>query len=144
MRNRALALLVAAFLPLFGTLPAWAVPTTLTVQQAPSVYSTISAGAATVTMVAGDVSNGNDFVSSGDEEIILNNTGVSAYTVTVTSVADSLGRTKDIATYSIAAGAIARFGPFPPHGWKDANGKIKFTVSNALVYVGVVRLPSNR
>lgn len=144
MRNRALALLVAAFLPLFGTLPAWAVPTTLTVQQAPSVYSTISAGAATATMVAGDAVNGNDFVSSGDEQIILNNTGASPYTVTITSVADSLGRTKDITTYSIAVDGIAVFGPFPAHGWKNSSNKITFTVSNAAVYVGVMRLPSNR
>lgn len=140
--NQVMALFLAV---LFSVAPALAVPTTLTVQQGPSVYSTISAGGATVTLTAGDVSNGNDFVSSGDEIVIVQNTHATlAYTVTFTSVADVLGRTKDITTYSLAAGEIACFGPFPAHGWRQSGNKIKLTVSNAAIKIGLVRLPSNR
>lgn len=142
MKLKALALFVAS---LISFAPAWAVPTTLTVQQSPSVYSTIAADGADVTMTAGDASNGNDFVSSGDEIVIVQNTHATlAYTVTFTSVADSLNRTGDITAYSLAAGDIAVFGPFPAHGWRYTGNKIRVTVSNASVKIGLKRLPTNR
>lgn len=142
MKLKALALFVAS---LISFAPAWAVPTTLTVQQSPSVYSTIAADGADVTMTAGDASNGNDFVSSGDEIVIVQNTHATlAYTVTFTSVADSLNRTGDITAYSLAAGEIACFGPFPAHGWRYTGNKIRVTVSNASIKLGLVRIPTNR
>lgn len=136
MKSRLLAAL-AAFL--FSVTPALAARTDLTVQTSLDPNGAIGVGAATLTETAADVSNGNQFVMSGDEQIIAHNSGASAYTVTLSSAPDFLGRTKDITTYSIAAGAIAYFGPFKTHGWKQSTGKFFLDASNAAIKYAIVR-----
>lgn len=111
--------------------------TTMTTTTAPG--STNYAGQA-LTMTAADISNYNEFVASGKDLIVAHNTGASSYTITVTSVADPYGRTKDISAVSIAAGVYMIFGPLDLTGWVQSDGKIYLQASNAAVKFGVVRL----
>lgn len=119
--------------------------TTLTKTTALGAYSAsyATANAADLTMTAADVSNKNQFVCSSSDLVVAHNGGGSAYTVTITSVADPhYARTGDIATYSIGAGEYAVFGPFQRPGWVQTDGYIYLEASNAAVLFGVVALPA--
>ena len=61
-------------------------------------------------------------IVSGKTLILAHNTDSGAHTVTFTSVVDGQNRSGDITAYSIAAGAIALFGPFVtvPTGWAQS------------------------
>ena len=111
---------------------------TLTKTNAPGGYS--GSGTA-VTMTAADATNKEEFVSTGRELVIAQNTGVGARTVTINSVDDSFGRAEDITAESIAAGAIRVYGPFPTAGWQQSGGKINLEASHAEVKWGIIVLP---
>ena len=100
----------------------------------------VSAGGLDVTMAAADVANKNQFLPSGKDLLIAQNSGASAYTITVTSAADRQGRTGDVTTYSIAAGGIAAF-VVGSDGWVQTDGYVYCEASNASVKLGVVSLP---
>jgi hypothetical protein len=100
-----------------------------------------TAGVADLTMTAADISNLNQFVTNGNDLVIAHNTGASAYTITITSMPDPFGRTKDIAAYQLDAGDYAIFGPFALTGWVQTDGKIYLQTNNAAVKLGVVQLP---
>jgi len=102
----------------------------------------IAALGADFVFTAADASNGNSFVSTGRELLLVQNSGGSAYTVTVSSVADTIQRTGDITTYSVGAGLFSMFGPFLQPGWKQSDGTVLVTASNAAIKFAVVRLPS--
>ena len=98
------------------------------------------AQSATLTnLTAADVANKNMFVAGSSDLIVAINTGGSPYTVSVTSVADAFGRTKDIATYSLAAAEIALIQIAPP-GWKQSDGNIYLEASNVAVKFAIVPL----
>jgi hypothetical protein len=111
--------------------------TALTKSSAGGGYAT--AGVA-VTMTAADVANGNKFTASGSDLIIIENTGASTYTFTVTSVADAFGRTGHITTENITAGQTKMIGPLPTAGWQQTDGTILCSASNAAVKFGVISL----
>lgn len=116
--------------------------TTLTpqVMKGPYVATPVAADSLDVTMTAADVANGNDFVASGRDILVAQNThATTAYTITITSQADERGRKGDITTYSLAAGDIAVFDFSQINGWADANGKINIAASNASVKFAVLR-----
>jgi hypothetical protein len=94
-----------------------------------------------LTWTAADASNGNEVVCTGREIILVRNDDASAHDVTVTSVEDSYGRTKD-QTANVAASEYHIFGPFPRDGW-ETGGVLSFSTDNASVYFAVLRLPSS-
>ena len=102
----------------------------------------ITATGADFVFTAADSVNGNSFVSTGRELLLVHNTGGSAYTVTVSSVADGLARTGDITAYSVGAGLFSMLGPFLQPGWQQSDGTVHVTASNAAVTLAVIRLPS--
>lgn len=120
--------------------------TELTVQSINSPFASISAGGADFTFAAGDVANGNSFECTGNELIIVQNTGASPYTFTITSVADEKNRTGDVSAYSLAAGDFAVFGAGLSNGrgWKQSNGLVYLAVENASVEIAILRLPAIR
>jgi hypothetical protein len=77
-------------------------------------------------------------------EVLLarnSNAGSTAYTVTISSAADAMGRTKDITTESIAAGTTRVFGPFRnKDGWVQSGGYLNIAASNAEVLFAVLQL----
>lgn len=131
---------LAGLLSLFA-LPGYATPTDITPKTPPALTSAITATSADFTWTAADTSNGNSVTLTGNELLLVNNTGGSAYTVTVSSVADDLGRTGDISAYSVGAGLYSVLGPFPLRGWRQsATGKLNFSASNAAVKFAVVKV----
>ncbi len=112
--------------------------TLITPYVAPGQYP---AAGLVVVYTAADVANGNYFPSTGRELLIAFNSGVSAYTVTVTSTPDTFGRTATITAESLAAGAYHIYGPLAKTGWADSSGHINIAASNALVLFAVIQIP---
>lgn len=114
-------------------------PTTaITVQDMPSAYS--QTGTA-VTMTAADVANGNHFVLTGTTIVTAQNTGGSAYTVTIDSQPDlKYGRSGSVAAQSLAASEIRQF-RIVADGWADAStGYVTLSASNAAVKFGLMKI----
>jgi len=54
---------------------------------------------------------------------------------------DQQGRTGDITTYSLAAGAIVALGPFQTEGWRQSDGNLYAVASHIDVKFSVLYLP---
>jgi hypothetical protein len=92
-----------------------------------------------LTMTAADVSNFNQFTSTMNEIIIIENTAASPGTWTLTSVADPYGRTGDITTEAIAANSVRMF--YVRHtGWIQAGSLVYLAGSATTIKFGVIRL----
>jgi hypothetical protein len=132
--------LVAALLMFAST--AFATPTGLTTQVLlinGSANAPITAGSLAITFAACDAVNGNSFTSTGREVLVIFNSGGSAYTFTVNSVADQLNRLDtSLTTYSVAAGAYAAVQMKNLTGWQSS-GSISMTCSNASVKFAVIQ-----
>lgn len=119
-------------------------PTAITVQQMLGPFAAYGAGTADFTFAAGTITDGDTFVCTGKEILVVQNTDAGAVTITITSVADEKNRTGDITTYSVGAGEFAAFsiGLTNSLGWKSTTGKVRITVSDADLKVAVLRLPA--
>jgi len=111
------------------------------------VFATpLTALSAALVFTAADVANGNSFVSTGRELILVMNTGAAPGTVTVTSVVDPSARTGDITAYSLPIGSVtpqfAVHGPLPLAGWSQPAGVVNLQGSAATVWFCIVRLPA--
>jgi hypothetical protein len=118
--------------------------TVLTVQDVKGPFETIAANGADFTFAAADTSNGNEFVCTGRDLVLVYNSGGSTYTVTITSAADEKGRSGDITTYSLSTLEFAVFGVGLTNakGWKQTDGTIVLTASNAAVKFAILRMPA--
>lgn len=108
---------------------------TLTKTTAPGPNPT--AGVA-VTMTAEDASNHSQFAWTGAEILIIHNTDSGSHTWTLTSVADPFGRSGDITTETIAAGAIRVVDCLSSLGWRQTNGMVYLAANDATVKFGVI------
>lgn len=115
-------------------------PTSITAQTPLGPYpGAVSAGQLALTFTAADNVNGNSFALTGHEILIVDNTDVGAQTVTITSVADSRGRTQDVTAYSMAAGTFAAFSfRGGTEGWKQSDGTVHITASAAAVKFAII------
>ena len=82
---------------------------------------------------------GNQFDASGNDLVLAYNSGVSAATVTITSVANEWGRTQDISK-SVGAGKLGVFGPFRHPGWTQTDGHVYLSADSTSVLFFVLRL----
>ena len=98
----------------------------------------------TFTPAGASFADGAGFAMSGRELLIVRNPTAGALTATITSVADRRKRTGNITAYSIGAGELAVFGPFPPEGWQQSDGQLYIAGSAAGLEFAVLRLPSIR
>jgi len=112
--------------------------TALTVTTLKQNNYAVQAGDLAVTL-ASDTVNLNAFACTGREILIVQNTDAAPHTFTVTSLADHLGRTGDIATYSVPATSVAAIQMSTLEGWKQADGNIYLTSTNSLLTFGVLR-----
>lgn len=125
--------------------PAWAVRTAISAQTAkgPYVSTPVAADSLDYTYSASDNTNGNYFVGTGRELVLVRNTAGGAGTITFTSVADSSNKFRkgDITTYSVGAGEFAMywFGALP--GWNQGSNQIYIDTSAATVTIAVIRIP---
>lgn len=99
----------------------------------------LSANALDLVMTAADTVNKEQFAPSGDDLVIVQNSGASPYTITFTSVADEFKRTGDVTAFSLAAGDICAF-RFKRPGWMQSDGFIYIEASNAAVKWAVIQL----
>ena len=81
---------------------------------------------------------GNYFVATGHEEVIIQNTSGTPYTITITSVPDNDGRSGDITTFSIPANTTYVWGPVQYEGWAQTNGQIYISAANAAILFGIL------
>lgn len=118
---------------------AFATPTALTTIVLVQNNTAVSVGALSLTFTACDTVNGNSFVATGREILVVNNTGSSAYTFTVTSQPDALGRSDtSLTNYSVAASAITAIQMKYLTGWISGTS-ISLTCSNALLKYAVIQ-----
>jgi hypothetical protein len=90
--------------------------------------------AVTLTETAEDTTNHTQVAITDKTVVVIHNSGGSTYTYTVTSSADAThGRTGDITTQNIAAGAIACIGPLGLDGWRQTDGNLYLAASNVAV-----------
>lgn len=117
----------------------------LTPVTAPGPYPALPLGAnsrdVAFTAAGASFADGSSFPITGRELLLVHNGNAGAQTVTISSVADDLGRTGDITTYSIGIGEYALFGPFKKEGWGQSTGALHFAASAADVEFLVVRVP---
>lgn len=118
--------------------------TNVAAQSLPSTYYPtlpLSGGSADIAFTATDAATDMDTaLVDGKTMVLVKNEDVDPQTVTFTSVVDSLNRVGDIEAYSVAAGKVARFGPFKLAGWSAA-GKLQWDVSDPLLRSAVIQLP---
>ena len=119
-------------------------PTVIVPQTILSPWAAYGAGTADFTFAAGTPSDGDTFVCTGRELLIVNNTDVATKTITVVATDDETNRAESITTYSLAAGDFAAFGVGLTNakGWKSSTGTIRITVEDADIKVAVLRLPA--
>jgi hypothetical protein len=99
----------------------------------------VAAGGLDVVMTAADVANKNQFVPSGNDLVIMQNSGASPYTVTLTSAPDAQNRTGDVTTYSLDPNDVCTF-LVKGNGWVQGDGNVYLEASNAAVKFGIVAL----
>lgn len=102
---------------------------------------TVAADALDVALAAADNTNGNYFVGTGKELILVQNTAGGAGTFTLTSIADPFGRLGSITTYSLAAGEFAMFWLGALVGWDQGGGQIYLDASAATIKFAIIRIP---
>lgn len=100
---------------------------------------------ALITWTDADASNKNSFVMNGNDLLLVRNAhATDAKTVTLNTVADAQGRTKDITAESLAAGVVRIFGPFRDMvGWAQTSGVMHLEGSTSDIKFAVVALPQN-
>jgi hypothetical protein len=102
-----------------------------------------------LTFTAGDFTNDHEFANDGATLLVVKNTGVGAIVVTVASVADQFGRTKDttltVPAISGSDPGLAVSGFFLPAIWNQAGGKVFVDLPSATgLSLAVVRVPVTR
>jgi hypothetical protein len=139
--RKSLAVLTALILVsvlAFATAPTALTPVTLKQNN----YA-VQAGDLNLTPVAMDATNGNSFIATGKEVLLLVNTDTVTHTVTITSVADPLGRLGTITTYVVPAAVSGQSGlaaieMTQIQGWA-VGGVVNMTTSSALIFISVLR-----
>lgn len=120
--------------------PVFAARQTLTAQAPGAILAGApSAGSLTLAFTAADTTNFEEVVLTGNEMLLVWNSGASPYTVTINTTADEKGRVGDITAYSLAAGEHALIGPIPVQGFAQSNGKLYFQASNVAVKYAVIQ-----
>ena len=119
-------------------------PTALTVQTIKAPFAAIAANGVDFTFAAGTITDGDTFICTGRELLLVNNVNVAAKTILIVAVDDETNRSENIGPYSIGAGEFAVFGQGLTNskGWKSTAGTIRITVEHADVKVAVLRLPA--
>lgn len=141
-RSQLMAVLAIGVM-LFGSNPAFAFTATpLTVIVLKQNNYAVIAGDLTITYTACDNSNGNSFVATGQEILLVQNSAGSSGTFTVASVPDSLGRSDtSLTTYSVAAAGFAAIQMKYTQGWISGT-TIGLTCSAATMKFAVLRYPN--
>jgi len=96
----------------------------------------------TANAVAADGANGNAFVNSGGQSLIIINAGASPCVVTKVygPGASFDGTTPTNPTVTVPAGHTMELGPFPPGLYSDVNGRANFTFNQVVSVTLLARI----
>jgi hypothetical protein len=115
--------------------------TALTVQTAKGPYPvTVAANDLDFTFAASDVANGNDYISSGREIILVQNINASPQTFTINTAPDQLNRTNNITAFSLGASEFAVFWPGNAFGFIQSDGKVWLNGAHIDIKWAIIRL----
>jgi hypothetical protein len=130
-----------ATLVVLASVAAFAVFTPITPFVLPQNNQSIVAGGLTVTMTACDNTNGNQYTYTGRDVLLLQNTDVSAHTITVNTITDPYGGTNATLTnYSLPASTISAIQMKYAQGWLQSGGVIQIApCSSNLIKVAVLQ-----
>jgi len=116
--------------------------TALTTQTPKGPYpGVVSAEDLDFTWAAADDANGNDFVFTGRELILVRNDDAAPQTITLTSSNDPQKRLGNITTYSVGIGEYAAFWAGAIQGWVQAGQKFFIDTSDPDLKFAVIRIP---
>jgi hypothetical protein len=110
------------------------------VPKGPFISGQPAAGALDVAETAADVANGNLFIASGADFLIVHNTDVGAQNFSISSMPDGFGRSQDVTNYSVAAGKISVFSLRDTRGWMQADGNIYINAASANVKFAILKI----
>jgi hypothetical protein len=107
-------------------------------------YDAVAANGLDFAFTAADAVNGNSFICTGRELLLIRNDHqTDPATITITSAPDPYGRTKDIAAYSLAAGEFAAFWIGKSIGWRQSDGKVWLSIAGTgTIKLAVLRIPN--
>lgn len=88
-----------------------------------------------------DNTNGNEFVGTGRELLVIQNPTAGAVTVTLTSSNDPQNRKADITAYSLGVNEFLAFWFGSLIGWDQGNGKIYLDCSATGLKGFIFRIP---
>lgn len=109
---------------------------TIAAVNAPGGYAAAGTVAAET---AADASNFNQTTHTGPNFLVIaRNSGVTTRAVTITSIADTQGRTGNISD-TLTSGQRKVYGPFPQEGWLQSDGMLYFQAAHAEVLFSVIR-----
>lgn len=119
-------------------------PTVIVVQDILAPFAEVGVNDADFTFTALTASDGDAWVCTGRDILLVYNPEAGAKTLTIVSTDDEFGRAESITDYSLGAGEWAAFGVGLTNtkGWKDTAGKIKVIPEDATVDAAVLRLPA--
>ena len=107
----------------------------------PSAYAVAESADITYAVSTGALTtNGNEFVSSGNDIVICRNDQIGAQTITFYTNEDPYGLTDTIEAYSIGAGEYAIFGPFQTVPWRQSDGNVYLGTSHADILIAIIAL----
>jgi hypothetical protein len=130
--------LMAALLMFAST--AFATPTAITTIVLVQNNVAVTAGQLVFTWTACDNVNGNSYVGTGREIVLVNNTAGSSGTFTVSSVPDALGRSDtSLTAYSVAAGAYTAVQMKYLTGWLQTGGTVNLSCSAATMKFAIIQ-----
>lgn len=112
--------------------------TTIAAQSVVNEYPTALTA---ITFTAADVANMNQTPWTGSEVILARNVhATTTYTITLTSVADSHGRSGTISAENIVALSQKAIPILGADGWRQTDGFIYFQANNASVEFAVLKV----
>jgi len=130
--------LIAALLMFASS--AFATPTALSTTVLVQNNVAVTAGQLVFTWTACDNVNGNSYVATGREIILVNNTAGSSGTFTVSSLPDALGRSDaSLTAYSVAAAAYTAIQMKYLTGWLQSGGTVNLSCSAATMKFAILQ-----
>lgn len=143
-KHLALALVLLTGMSLFSAGEALAVRTSVTASVvAPKgpYPGTVAANDLDVVPFTLDNTNGNVWVGTGRDLLVIQNPTAGAITITLTSSADSANRKADISTYSLGVGEFMAFWYGSLVGWDQGGGQLYIDCSATGLKGMIFRIP---
>lgn len=106
----------------------------------PFITGAPGAGTLDIVETAADVANGNQFVASGADVLIVHSTDAAPQNFSVVSAPDPFGRSQDITNYSVGIGKVVCFNLRDTRGWVQSDGNIYLNAATATLKFAILKV----